>query len=170
MMDDKSSPKSEDGKYVSVLNLNLCSPYIQHLFAFSTANEILSSSSRESDASVEVDLGESSNAGCEVTTEIEKLSLSRDAPSPATSTPGSPQSLVLDGGSEQLLGSISEAGRFSLAAICALSLHDLFGYRWDEEFSVRSIRYITVNLQLPEKVSPAFCKQLYRCVSKVHKL
>lgn len=118
-------------------------------------NEIITDSShKELETSVEEKSDESANSKSNdaVEAEIKKLALSKDTPSIPTSS----KNLLTDGSPEETLKSISEAGRFSLAAICALSLHDLFDYKWDEEFSTRSIKYITLNLQLPQKVSCCF--------------
>ncbi|XP_065201540.1 transmembrane and coiled-coil domain-containing protein 4-like isoform X2 [Planococcus citri] len=49
---------------------------------------------------------------------------------------------------------VSEAGRFSLAAICASSLCELFGNEWDADFCSKCIKSVTVSLQLPQRVQP----------------
>lgn len=56
--------------------------------------------------------------------------------------------------------SISEAGRFALAAICAVSLQNLFENQWDQEFCVKSIQYILANFQLPKRVEPLMLELL----------
>lgn len=48
--------------------------------------------------------------------------------------------------------SISEAGRFSLAAVFALSLSHLFESKWDEDFCLRSNKTVVNNLHLPRRV------------------
>lgn len=53
---------------------------------------------------------------------------------------------------EENSADFSEAGRFSLAAICAISLGQLFEKKWDADFCSRSIKFILINLQLPQRV------------------
>lgn len=62
------------------------------------------------------------------------------------------------------ISNISETDKFAITAICAVSLHNLFGNKWDEEFCLRTIKCILINLQLPQKVSK-FCylKKLIIC-------
>lgn len=57
---------------------------------------------------------------------------------------------------------ISEAGRFFLAAVCAISLGQLFEEKWDADFRSRSIRFILANLQLPKRVRNLVKKLNYR--------
>ncbi|XP_065343645.1 transmembrane and coiled-coil domain-containing protein 4-like [Cloeon dipterum] len=54
-----------------------------------------------------------------------------------------------------LKDSLSDAGTYCYAAICALSLHELFGNEWDLEYSRDCIKKFTAHLGLPSQVNGA---------------
>ncbi|XP_069674733.1 transmembrane and coiled-coil domain-containing protein 4-like isoform X1 [Periplaneta americana] len=47
---------------------------------------------------------------------------------------------------------LSDAGIYSYAAICALSLHELFDNEWDQKFNLQCIKLILNHLRLPKQV------------------
>nr|CAD7445310.1 unnamed protein product [Timema bartmani] len=53
---------------------------------------------------------------------------------------------------QQLRTLISDAGIYSYAAICALSLHELFDNPWDKDFNQRCIKLLLEHLKLPKQV------------------
>lgn len=52
----------------------------------------------------------------------------------------------------QLRALLSDAGLYSYAAICALSLHELYNYEWDQSFNQSFINNLLQHLQLPKQV------------------
>lgn len=51
-----------------------------------------------------------------------------------------------------LTHSLSDAGIYSCAAICALSLHELFDNEWDRDFNKLCLKTILDHLKLPKQV------------------
>ncbi|KAK7790687.1 hypothetical protein R5R35_009593 [Gryllus longicercus] len=52
----------------------------------------------------------------------------------------------------EITSQISDAGIYSYAAICALSLHELFDNEWDRSFCHKCIKQILDHLKLPKQV------------------
>ncbi|KAL1116645.1 hypothetical protein AAG570_005117, partial [Ranatra chinensis] len=51
-------------------------------------------------------------------------------------------------------GRLTSAGKYAYAGLCAVSLHQLFNFEWDEQFRGAALKRILQHLQLPEQVEP----------------
>lgn len=127
----------------------------QYHISFSESNvfEVDAKNSNADESEIDDNVQQKANV-TEIKNEIKRLELGVETDAAGSQTDVATTSSTSPTSKENATD-ISEACRFYLAAICAISLGQLFDEKWDTEFCSRSIKFILLNLQLPPRVGSA---------------